>query len=188
MGTRCLTVMIDDSGDEPKEMGVMYRQFDGYPDGHGIDLHNFLLGFKLYNGYPSNVTGKAANGASCLWAQVISYFKETLAEDKHKGNIERITSMPIMNQDIGEYLEQVKKQNYTIGNFYLEAPGTRDMNEEYVYFIYYNSPTIDSLMIKQSEVKPYPVSLVCNNVYDSKTEMDITYGVNENGELYEQNV
>ena len=188
MGTRCLTVMIDDSGDEPKEMGVMYRQFDGYPDGHGIDLHNFLLGFKLYNGYPTNVTGKAANGASCLWAQIISYFKEILSEVKHKDNVQRVATLPMGNQDYEEYLEQLKNQNYTIGDFYLEAPGTRDMGEEYIYFIYYNSPTVDSIMIKQSKVKPYPVRLVCNNEYDSATEMDVSYGVNENGELYEQNV
>jgi len=185
MGTRCLTVMIDDSGDEPKEMGVMYRQFDGYPDGHGVDLHNFLLGFKLYNGYPSNITGKAANGAGCLWAQIISYFKETLSEVQHEGNVQRAVHL---HHEDGEYAERMKKQNYTIGNFYLEAPGTRGMNAEYIYFVYYNSPTIDTINIKQSEVKPYPLGLVCNGAYDSETEMDISYGVNENGELYEQNV
>jgi len=187
MGTRCLTVMIDDSGDEPKEMGVLYRQFDGYPDGHGIDLHNLLLGFKLYNGYPNNITGKAANGAGCLWAQIVSYFKETFQNNMHEENLQSIPTGSVRGMTSMEYSEQLKTQNYRVGNFYLEAPGTRGMHEEYIYFIYYNSPTVDALMIKQSEVKPYPISLVCNNVY-GETEMDVSYGVNENGELYEQNV
>lgn len=40
MGTRSLTVFIDEHND--KEIVVMYRQMDGYPEGHGQDLVDFL--------------------------------------------------------------------------------------------------------------------------------------------------
>ena len=39
MGTRSLTTFIDDHTEE--EIVVMYRQYDGYPEGHGRDLVNF---------------------------------------------------------------------------------------------------------------------------------------------------
>jgi hypothetical protein len=38
MGTRSLTFVYD--GDEP--MINMYRQFDGYPSGHGSELADFF--------------------------------------------------------------------------------------------------------------------------------------------------
>ena len=40
MGTRSLTTFIDNNTKE--EIVVMYRQYDGYPGGHGRDLLNFL--------------------------------------------------------------------------------------------------------------------------------------------------
>jgi hypothetical protein len=59
MGTRSLTVMKDD---ESREIAVMYRQFDGYPDGHGQELVDFL--------------NKAQhNGMDCLAAQIVAHFK-----------------------------------------------------------------------------------------------------------------
>ena len=36
MGTRSLTTFKEDHNNE--EIVVLYRQFDGYPEGHGIDL------------------------------------------------------------------------------------------------------------------------------------------------------
>lgn len=72
MGTRSLTVFNDESG---KEIVVMYRQMDGYPEGHGKDLAEFLKDFVMVNGISLNETRKIANGMGCLAAQVIARFK-----------------------------------------------------------------------------------------------------------------
>lgn len=73
MGTRSLTFVYE--GDEP--LINMYRQFDGYPTGHGAELAEFLDGFKIVNGY-GEVKPKIANGMGCLAGQMISNFKKTV--------------------------------------------------------------------------------------------------------------
>lgn len=72
MGTRSLTIVEDANG---KELVVMYKQFDGYHEGHGKDLADFLTDFKLVNGMSGDEPPKFANGLGCLAAQVVSYFK-----------------------------------------------------------------------------------------------------------------
>ena len=74
MGTRCLTVINDD--DLMEEICVIYRQHDGYPRGHGLELYNFLDKFYIVNGIGLNDERKIANGMSCLAAQLIAHFKE----------------------------------------------------------------------------------------------------------------
>ena len=61
--------------DNDKEIVVMYRQFDGYPTGHGQDLKDFLTGFTVVRGF-NRTDGKIANGFDCLAAQIISHFKD----------------------------------------------------------------------------------------------------------------
>ena len=73
MGTRSLTFVYD--GDVP--VINMYRQFDGYPSGHGAELAEFLDGFEVVNGI-GKVQPKIANGMGCLAAQLIANFKKTV--------------------------------------------------------------------------------------------------------------
>jgi hypothetical protein len=74
MGTRSLTVFVDEF--DSKEIVVLYRQFDGYPDGHGRELAEFLKGIVLVNGIPMDSGDvRMANGMACLTAQVIAHFK-----------------------------------------------------------------------------------------------------------------
>ena len=47
MGTRCLTVFKNAKN---KEIAVLYRQYDGYLDGHGAELADFLKNKKIVNG------------------------------------------------------------------------------------------------------------------------------------------
>ena len=47
MGTRSLTFVYD--GKEP--MINMYRQYDGYPQGHGKELADFLNSGTMVNGF-----------------------------------------------------------------------------------------------------------------------------------------
>jgi hypothetical protein len=72
MGTRCLTVFKEQDG---SEIAVMYRQFDGYPDGHGRELADFLKGKKIVNGLSCD-TSMVFNGMGCLSASVVAHFKD----------------------------------------------------------------------------------------------------------------
>ncbi len=67
MGTRSLTIF-----DGRQEVAVLYRQFDGYPEGHGRELADFLAGYRITDGKQA---GRTANGMECLAAQVIAHFK-----------------------------------------------------------------------------------------------------------------
>ncbi len=73
MGTRSLTYVY--SEDTP--LINMYRQYDGYPTGHGAELAEFLSGFEIVNGY-GEVKPKLANGMGCLAAQLIANFKKSV--------------------------------------------------------------------------------------------------------------
>ncbi|MBV5340260.1 MAG: hypothetical protein J0665_12005 [Deltaproteobacteria bacterium] len=73
MGTRSLTVFTDEEG---TEIGVMYRQLDGYPEGHGKELAEMLSGIRMVNGLPIRNPGKVANGMGCLAAQIVAHFKD----------------------------------------------------------------------------------------------------------------
>jgi hypothetical protein len=72
MGTRSLTFVYDDK----TPVVCMYRQFDGYPSGHGQELSDFLFDGKLVNGIPYGSKEKLFNGMGCLAAQMIATFKK----------------------------------------------------------------------------------------------------------------
>jgi len=74
MGTRSLTTFIDNF--DNKEIVVMYRQMDGYPEVHGKELVNFLDDIQIVNGIGMNEKRKIANGVSCLAAQTVAHFKD----------------------------------------------------------------------------------------------------------------
>ena len=81
MGTRSLTFVYDSYKDEAgntvhEPIINMYRQYDGYPTGHGAELAEFLAQFTMVNGLGINETRKVANGMGCLAAQLIANFKD----------------------------------------------------------------------------------------------------------------
>ena len=71
MGTRSLTFVYD----EQDVIINMYRQYDGYPTGHGLELAEFLAQFTMVNGLGVNEDRKVANGMGCLAAQLVAHFK-----------------------------------------------------------------------------------------------------------------
>jgi len=76
MGTRSNTVVIDTGNTKPVKLINMYRQFDGYPSGHGKELSDFLSKIRLVNGMSLNKSeGAIANGVGCLAAQIVAHFK-----------------------------------------------------------------------------------------------------------------
>jgi hypothetical protein len=104
MGTRSLTAFVDE---DKKEIVVMYRQYDGNPSGHGLELAEFLAGIKLVSGLAGEgCKDRVANGIACLSAQVVGHFKAP-----------------------------GKCTQGAAGNFYLHPAGTRDVGEQYMYFV-----------------------------------------------------
>lgn len=74
MGTRCLTYVYEDN----KPLVCLYRQFDGYPSGHGSELAEFLRGRVVVNGLGSDTPKKASNGMGCLAASLVAHFKNSI--------------------------------------------------------------------------------------------------------------
>ena len=72
MGTRSLTFVYDDN----RPVINMYRQYDGYPSGHGQELAEFLLDGKMVNGIPVGSKERMFNGMGCLAAQLVANFKK----------------------------------------------------------------------------------------------------------------
>lgn len=78
MGTRSITAFIrkDESGKE-KRYATIYRQYDGYPKGHGRDLAEFISGGKMVNGLPIGKPGGLIfNGMGCMAAAVVAHLKK----------------------------------------------------------------------------------------------------------------
>lgn len=73
MGTRSLTVVDEEGG---SEICVLYRQYDGYPTGHGAELKSFLQKTRIVNGLSLRENKRVANGMDCLAAQLVAYFKK----------------------------------------------------------------------------------------------------------------
>lgn len=82
MGTRSLTTFISTWTDEKtnkvksNKIVTMYRQYDGYPSGHGIQLAEFIAQGKMVNGIGAKEQQLVFNGMGCLAAQVVAHFKE----------------------------------------------------------------------------------------------------------------
>jgi len=72
MGTRSLTLVYANN----KPIINLYRQYDGYPEGHGSELAEFLNSIEeVTNGIRLGETRKTANGMGCLSAQLVAHFK-----------------------------------------------------------------------------------------------------------------
>ena len=90
MGTRSLTYVYETYDNEHTPVVCMYRQYDGYMEGHGVELAEFLNLGKLVNGL-SGKEQHVFNGMGCLAAQMVSHFK------KEAGQF--YLHAPVLNQD-----------------------------------------------------------------------------------------
>lgn len=73
MGTRSLTY-IKEKNDSKASINI-YKQFDGYPNGWGRQLSDFLDRHTIVNGFSINETREIANGVACLIGKLISEVK-----------------------------------------------------------------------------------------------------------------
>ena len=78
MGTRSLTFVYSETSNGEKATPIinMYRQYDGYPSGHGAELAGFLSGGRLVNGLSGMGKERQFNGMGCLAAQMVANFKD----------------------------------------------------------------------------------------------------------------
>jgi len=98
MGTRSLTV-VQENG---KDICVLYRQYDGYPEGHGMELCKFLEGMTITNGIGGSNT---ANGMGCLAAQIVANFKQDIGQ---------FYLYPSGTRNVGEeYIYIIQDKNHT---------------------------------------------------------------------------
>lgn len=72
MGTRAVTIVEDEDG----VYVSLYRQYDGYPEGHGKELAEFLDGAEIGNGITGNPPPGFFNGVGDLAARLVTFFKE----------------------------------------------------------------------------------------------------------------
>ena len=125
MGTRCLTRVYD----EGTEVVTMYRQYDGYMEGHGQELADFLRDFTIVNGITNEKKSPVANGMMCLAAQMVTHFKA--------GNLlGGFYLYPQGSTDVGEeYIYHVSLKNNIL--HLRVTDGEKDIFNDYVY----NFPT-----------------------------------------------
>lgn len=74
MGTRSRVNIVDGN----QVLVSIYRQFDGYPSGMGIELKRHFGQFNIVNGISGDDNKQTANGMGCFAAQVIATLKKTI--------------------------------------------------------------------------------------------------------------
>jgi len=96
MGTRSLTKVIESntSISKKEEICTIYRQYDGYPVGHGLEIAEFLSKRRIVNGI-STGEKRIANRAGDLAAQLIHFLKTN-------NEIGNIYIEPAGTNDVGE--------------------------------------------------------------------------------------
>ncbi len=72
MGTRSTTRIYEDG----QLLLALYKQYDGYPDGWGLELKNFLYNGVFVNGFQRNDEVVQFNGVGDFVLQLVKSFKE----------------------------------------------------------------------------------------------------------------
>ena len=94
MGTRSTVEFVEKRNEKEIPLLKIYQQYDGYLQGVGYELAEFLREFEIVNGFGFGAEfGKTANGTGCLAAQFVAKFKTevgnlyiTIPEDNEEYN------------------------------------------------------------------------------------------------------
>lgn len=96
MGTRSITIIMDGN----QELCRIYRQCDGYPRGHGLELAQ-LCDRTITNGIRGSdrnpATNRTANGMECLAAQIVAGLKTVIGD----------VYLQVPNGEISDWVEYV---------------------------------------------------------------------------------
>ena len=96
MGTRSHTYIVE--GETP--IGALYRQCDGYVDGHGKELARFLSGHTIVNGFGSK-SDPVFNGIGDLGVRLFTHLKGNADE---VGNFYLIAPTVPDSEEYGYYV------------------------------------------------------------------------------------
>jgi hypothetical protein len=109
MSTRSLTFVYSESkrGEKATPIINMYRQYDGYPSGHGVELAEFLSDGKIINGISAGAKGKLFNGMGDLAAQMVAHFKK---------GVGGFYLYPVITTDCAQDYEYHQEYEYHIKN------------------------------------------------------------------------
>ena len=105
MGTRSDTLIFDCD----VLIASIYRQFDGYPTGHGKELIEALGGgnAKICNGFSYEKTPQFFNGMGCLAAHLVSKLKDDI------GGIYLSRSNPLNEEENKDKEKYLRWHDYT---------------------------------------------------------------------------
>lgn len=123
MGTRSLTFVMNE---DFQPCATIYRQFDGYPEGMGWDLYNFLANRNKVKGFSYPTSWKqTSNGVEDMAAQLVMYLK--MQKHSRVGNV-YLYAPP-----------RLYKENYEGRISYMIdlCKFAKDCWGEYAYFIYF---------------------------------------------------
>ena len=103
-GTRSITHIRDYDG---TTLTTVYRQYDGYPSGHGADIYRILGSRQVVNGYTDPL--RQVNGPGCAAALLVREIKERTAggvyivkPDTRGMEEEFVYTIGFDNPDLGE--------------------------------------------------------------------------------------
>ena len=142
MGTRSLTHFQD----KDVVLCTLYRQMDGYPDGHGNELAEILRNFHITNGIRGDderTKPKLANGMGCLSAQVITLLKGDTSHCQRMYEMQLAMHERSVAEGSALVYPKPKKpveRKCRVGSFYMAVPGTKDVWEDYTYTVYLEQP------------------------------------------------
>ena len=143
MGTRSLTRVIPIETSDKQDMNKvmdktsankykvkdsvinLYRQYDGYLCGAGLDIAEFLKDFRIVNGLRVGDKTRVANGAECLAAQLVAHFK-TRPGDYY---------LQKFNNKIGHFNEEFIYNIYVIDYKHLVVSVYDVWNEKYEVYL-----------------------------------------------------
>jgi hypothetical protein len=161
MGTRSVTTFID----ENQEICRIYRQFDGYPEGHGLELARHC-DRKITNGISAGATWRQGE-------DIKSYRKRDAIAKKayaktHANGIGELAALVLC---------ELKKEN-PVGNVYLEAPGGEIC--DWVEYIYVVRQIDDRVQIDiRTQSGPFPFNLKDDDFIGSYSPKDLIRAYNE---------
>tara|TARA_Y100000034_G_C6828617_1_gene373865 strand:- start:61 stop:549 length:489 start_codon:yes stop_codon:yes gene_type:complete len=162
MGTRSLTIVKDTQG---REVLNMYRQYDGYPTGHGEEVADFLKEYTVVDGLPLGVKKKMFNGVGCMAASIVKHFKE---------NAGGIYLNPAGMRDCGE--EYIYEVTVDSGRILLKVlagcvtffglAGTKEDNMNIIFFGDVKNYNGEKVELVQKDSKTPPI----NDFLEERTE------------------
>ena len=172
MGTRSLTYVVDEHN---QVLCAMYRQFDGYPDEHGMggDLYRLLKGRKLCNGFGLDTSYMdTSNGLEDLAALLVWYFKD----DSRIGNIYLCPPPSLPTHEDGRILDD--------DDFHTLNDHCRERWGEYTYIITVTADYALRIVIFDSVSKLYdgsPDGMAGRFQYKNKSATPDQPPLDENG-------